>query len=119
MSDFEEVYNPDAPKASAEFDAWWKKYGDDALMNRTSGANFRYVYWMAHKAYCAGKEAARAEMDSEAKLPHAGLEVMGDIQINEGGDLQNYYRALVLTFNTNEDIRRAIAAEQCTFGFKE
>ncbi len=60
-----------------------------------------------------------ATKDSEEKPPHAGLEVMGNIQINEGGDLYTYYRALLMTFNTNEDIRRAIAAEQCTFGFKE
>ena len=72
------------------------------------------IRWLSRRL-----EASRSGQGAEEKLPHAGLEVMGNIQINEGGDLQNYYRALVLTFNTNEDVRRAIAAEQCTFGFKE
>ncbi|EDM46246.1 hypothetical protein [Marinobacter algicola] len=59
------------------------------------------------------------EWRDQPKPPHAGLEVMGNIEVDEGGQLQRYDRALVLTFNSTDEIRRAIAAEQCTFGFKE
>ena len=64
--------------------------------------------------------AALARAQPETKqLPHANLEVMGDIQIDEGGELQSYPRALVITFDSNEAIRAAIAAGKCTFEFKD
>mgnify|MGYP003630960618 CR=1 FL=1 len=72
------------------------------------------IRWLSRRL-----EASRAEQGDEEKLPRAGLEVMGNIEVDEGGQLQRYDRALVLTFNSTDEIRRAIAAEQCTFGFKE
>lgn len=55
----------------------------------------------------------------EKNVPHASLEVMGNIQIDEGGELQTYYKALVITFKNTDEIRAAIDVGECTFGFKE
>lgn len=55
-----------------------------------------------------------------ADAPHGELEVMGDIRIEEGEDhLQPYDKALVITFENPEMIRRAIRDGVCTFSFKE
>lgn len=69
---------------------------------------------------CDGNHGGPPCRDSECwTAPHASLEVMGNIQIDEGGELQAYYKALVITFDSVEDIRAAIDLGRCTFAFKE
>lgn len=65
------------------------------------------------------REWHAAQPQNSERCPHAALEVMGNIQIDEGGELQTYYKALVITFASTEEIRRAIAAGKCTFSFKD
>lgn len=57
------------------------------------------------------------QLNTDAPAGH--LEVMGNIRIDEGDELQPYDKALVITFDSAEDIRAAIAAGKCTFSFKE
>lgn len=79
----------------------------------------KHLHDLNHEARRLVRMGWNARGQHEDSIPHASLEVMGNIQVDEGGELQTYYRALVITFDTNEDIRAAIAAEKCTFGFKE
>jgi hypothetical protein len=51
--------------------------------------------------------------------PVASLRVMGNIELLEDGEAQEYERALVITFESNEAIRAAIQAGRCEFQFTE
>lgn len=83
-----------------------------------------YTAWRA--TYQSAEQAARAafqQLDKAARAlqggcPHGSLEVMGNIQIDKDGELQSYPRAMVITFDSDEAIRSAIAAGKCTFDFK-
>lgn len=104
------------PNGVAFNDAMGRYEPDNPLLNPDAAQDA-----FLHHQRWVGWKAAASEGGSEQKdgAPHASLEVMGNIQIDEGGELQTYYKALVITFNSVEDIRTAIDLGRCTFAFKE
>ena len=57
------------------------------------------------------------EPEDSNKVPVANLRVMGDIEVMESGESQKYEKALVITFESNDDIRAAIREGRCELKF--
>jgi len=51
------------------------------------------------------------------EVPVAKLRVMGDIEVMGSGEAQKYEKALVITFESNDDIRAAIREGRCELKF--
>jgi hypothetical protein len=57
------------------------------------------------------------EPEDSNKVPVAKLRVMGDIEVMGSGEAQKYEKALVITFESNDDIRAAIRKGRCELKF--
>jgi len=57
------------------------------------------------------------EPEDSNKVPVAKLRVMGDIEVMGSGEAQKYEKALVITFESNDDIRAAIREGRCELKF--